>query len=290
MRATITAVFLLMCIAALSAEDQTGTIVFYREPHFGTGDFKPTLFCDGTDFARIENGTFFQINALVGLHKCTVESLQRPVIEVNVLAGKATYVHVKLLPGGIREHAGLANTTEDEYNKEKARLKPLKEWSRDTLRNAQPPEGTDSSESPSPREPLAKQTAATDKTDLPPTFDGDAGTQSERALRVFLTRRKSWLASGGFAPNPKVHAPAPPDFTKDFHKGCPKVEISDMQDRAEYAVTIDEIGLLDALTGPTNEPTFQVAVYSRSAGLLYAGGTSFLKNAVKDACNAIGAK
>lgn len=62
-----------------------------------------------------------------------------------------------------------------------------------------------------------------------------------------------------------------------------------MQGTADYAVTIDEIGLLDALT-TTGKPTFQVSVYSRSAGLLYTGGTSFLKNAVKDACNTIGAK
>jgi hypothetical protein len=94
---------------------------------------------------------------------------------------------------------------------------------------------------------------------------------------------------GGFNPNGTGNSRGP-DYFKDFHKGCPKVVITDLQGRADYAVTIDEIGLLDALTGPTNAPTFQLSVYSRSAGLLYAGGTSFLKNAVKDACNAIGAK
>ena len=31
-----------------------------------------------------------------------------------------------------------------------------------------------------------------------------------------------------------------------------------------------------------------VSVYSRGAGLLYTGGASFLGNALKDACNAIG--
>jgi len=199
------------------------------------------------------------------------------VIEVNVLAGKATYVHVKLLPS-IRDHAALANTSEDEYAKEKARLKPLKEWSRDTLRTAD----TAPIEAP-------KQAAAINKTSPPTTSDSDTGVLQRAMLRVFLTRRKAWLASGGFNPNPGTGGSQAPDFAKDFHKGCPKLEITDMQNTAEYAVTIDEIGLLDALTGPTNEPTFRVAVYSRSAGLLYTGGTSFLKNAVKDACNAIGA-
>jgi hypothetical protein len=277
-RAAITAAFLLTCFASLNAQEQTGTIVFYRERHFATGDFKPALFCDTTELARIENGTYFQVTAPAGLHTCTVESLKGPVIEVDELAAKATYVHVKLLPG-IRDHAALANTSEDEYTKEKARLKPLKEWSRDTLRTA----------SATPTE-VAKQAPATDKPAAPATSESDTGPPSMSVSRVFLTRRKSWLASGGFNPNLGTGDSHAPDFAKDFHRGCPKLEITDMQGAADYAVTIDEIGLLDALTGPANEPTFKVAVYSRSAGLLYTGGTSFLKNAVKDACNAIGAK
>jgi hypothetical protein len=277
MRAAMTAVLLLTCFASLNAQEQTGTIVFFREPHSATSDFKPAVFCDNSELARIENATYFRVTAPAGLHTCTAESLQRPVIEVNVLAGQAAYVHVKLLPG-FRNHAVLANTTESEYNKQEARLKPLKEWSRNTLRAARA----------TPNE-LTNQTAAVDTTP-PPTSDNDTGAEPESAFRVFLTRRKSWLASGGFTPNLNVPAPAPSDFTKDFHKGCPKVVITDLQDTADYAVTIDEIGLLDALSGPTKAPTFQVSVYSRSAGLLYTGGTSFLKNAVKDACNAIGAK
>lgn len=148
MRAAIAVGFVLTCLAALNAQEQTGTIVFYREPHFATGDFKPTVFCDGTEIARIGNGTYFQITAPAGPHTCTVESLHRPVVEVNVLAGQAAYVHVEIQPG-FTKHALLANTTESEYNKQTARLKPLKEWSRDTLRIAQSPENTDSADPPS---------------------------------------------------------------------------------------------------------------------------------------------
>lgn len=134
--------------------------------------------------------------------------------------------------------------------------------------------------------PDAKPPATADKSN-PATADSNA--EAKPVLRVFLTRRKFWLASGGFTPKHEVGNSQAPDFTKDFQKGCPKLVITDKQDTADYAVTIDEIGLLDALT-TTGKPNFQLAVYSRSAGLLYAGGTSFLKNAVKDACNAIGAR
>jgi hypothetical protein len=98
-----------------------------------TGEFKPLIFCDGEEVARIANGTYYELEAPPGLHKCTAESLQRPAaIEVNVIAGKSSYVHVKLLQGWT-DHAALANTTQDEYDKHKAKLKPLKEWSRAAL-------------------------------------------------------------------------------------------------------------------------------------------------------------
>jgi len=279
MRAAITVGFVLACLAALNAQEQTGTIVFFREPHAMTGDFKPTVFCDGEELAHIENGTSFEVIATAGSHTCTVESLQRPgAIEVNVITGKPAYVHVKLLQGW-KDHAALANIAESQYNKQKARLKPLKEWSRNTLRTT-----------PTAPIEIARQTAAIDETAPPATSDNDAGAPPKRALRVFLTRRKSWLASGGFTPNGRAGNSRGPDYSKDFHKRCPSMLITDRQDTADYAVTIDEIGLLDALTSSPDKPTFQVAVYSRSAGLLYTGGTSFLGNALKDACNAIAAQ
>ena len=70
---------------------------------------------------------------------------------------------------------------------------------------------------------------------------------------------------------------------KDFRKQCPKIIATDAQGEADYAVTTDQIGLFQP-----NALTFQVAVYSRNAGLVYMGGTNLLKNAIKDACNAIG--
>lgn len=288
MRAAIAAVFLLSCFASLSSQEQTGAIVFYREPHFAGSNAKPPwVFCDGMELARIQNGTYFKISAPEGPHNCTVESLQRPVIEINVLAGQVAYVHVEIQPG-FKNHAVIANTTESEYNKQEARLKPVKEWSRNALRPAQA-EGADSSEAPAAVQPSEPPSAA-DNTAPTVTSDRDAGAHPQHELRVFLTNRKSWLASGGFTMNGVKVRSIASDFTKDFHKGCPKLAIADMQDTADYAVTIDGIGTLDALTGPANQPTFKVAVYSRDAGLLYSGGTQLMRNAVKDACNAIGAK
>jgi hypothetical protein len=99
---------------------------------------------------------------------------------------------------------------------------------------------------------------------------------------VFLTHRKFWLASGGFNPNNQGKPDKSlPDYVKDFRKQCSKVTVTDTQARADYAVTIDE-------SFWSRSSFVQVAVYSRNAGLIYMGGTATLKNAIKDACNAIG--
>src|ERR1700732_2261223 len=133
-------------------------------------------------------------------------------MEVKKRAGKPAYVHVKLLQGW-KDHAALANTTESQYTKVAARLKPLKEWNRDALR------GT-----PTAPVEIAKQTAAIEEPAPPATSDNDAGAPPKR---VFLTRRKSWLASGGFNPGLRTGGSQAPDFYNDFHKRCPNLVITD---------------------------------------------------------------
>jgi hypothetical protein len=138
MRAAATAVFLLTCIAALNAQDRSGTIVFYREPHFaGSNSKPPTIFCDGAELAHIGNGSYFEVTAPAGLHTCEANSSRGRTIEVNVLSGVVVYVHVEMLPG-FSQRFGLANTTQNEYAKQKAKLKPVKEWSRNSLTPALP--------------------------------------------------------------------------------------------------------------------------------------------------------
>jgi hypothetical protein len=131
MRAILTVGLLLAGAVTLGAQEQTGTIMFYREARFARSQFSSFLFCDGVELARMEGGTYFQVTAPVGLHSCTVDSLQRPAIDVNVVSRETAYVHVEL-QNGIRNHAPLANTTNDEYVKKK-RLKPLRQWSRNVL-------------------------------------------------------------------------------------------------------------------------------------------------------------
>jgi len=127
-----TALVLALVLASypLLAQDQ-GTIIFFREPQAMTGYYKPTLFCDRKELAQIENGTYFQVTAPTGPHTCAVESSDQS-IDLNVVTGETIYVHVKKLPT-FKDRVVLLSTTEDEYNKQKKRLKPVREWSHDSL-------------------------------------------------------------------------------------------------------------------------------------------------------------
>jgi len=131
MRIFLIAALTLACVSTLTAQDQSGSIVFYREPHSMTGYFKPTLYCDRQELAQIENGTYFEVTAPAGTHTCSAQSLENP-IDVNVTAGGTTYVHVKLLQGW-HDRAELVFTSGDEYAKEQRRLKALREWDRNSL-------------------------------------------------------------------------------------------------------------------------------------------------------------
>lgn len=194
MRIAVIAAFLLTCLAVSNAQEQAGTVIFYREPHAMTGDFKPAVYCDGEELARIENGTSFEVTATAGVHRCTAESPQQPgAIEVSVVAGKTVYVHVNLKQGWTR-HAVLANTTEDEYENQKSRLKPVKEWSRNTISEGLAESGTEtvptketSSKPPKDKQDLAESRTGTvpaKQTGGKPPKDKHAGRFGDLAVSV----------------------------------------------------------------------------------------------------------
>ena len=108
-----------------------GTIIFYRGRRHDGGLLQAAAFCDRKQLAQIENGTYFQVTAPTGQHTCAVQSSDQS-IDINVVVGETIYVHIKKLPS-FKDRVVLLRTTEDEYNKQKKRLKPVREWSHDSL-------------------------------------------------------------------------------------------------------------------------------------------------------------
>jgi len=115
----------------------------------------------------------------------------------------------------------------------------------------------------------------------------NAGAQAKSELRVFLTDRKSWQASGGLARSTPTGAaseqgelpPAKDEFLKAFREHCPAVKVTMRLEKADYVVTLDQ--------STWHSPPYRVAVFSREGDVTHSGATQLLGNAVKEACNAI---
>lgn len=117
-----------------------------------------------------------------------------------------------------------------------------------------------------------------------------AESQPGQSLWIFLTDPKSREAAGGFgqesgaaagAHRSVVHPPKT-EFVKAFREHCPTVVVTMQPDKADYLVTLDH--------STWHSPPYRVVVLSREGHVIYSGGTQLLRNAVKDACEALAAR
>jgi TonB family protein len=115
-----TAILVLLCAwcANASAQEPTGKIIFYREAHFRDYDYKPLLYCDGFELARMVNGSYVELAALPGRHQCVVESDIPPMTTIEVAAGNVTYQKIEITPT-LKRHAFITASDEAEYARQK---------------------------------------------------------------------------------------------------------------------------------------------------------------------------
>jgi TonB family protein len=105
------------------AQTQTGKIIFYRESHLRNYDYRPPVFCDGIELARIVNGSSLDVDAEPGRHSCVAESADGPATTIDIVPGNVAYLRMDITPT-VKRHAFLITTTEEEYRRQK-KLTPL---------------------------------------------------------------------------------------------------------------------------------------------------------------------
>jgi TonB family protein len=154
-KARIPFLILFVLCATVAAQDQTGKIVFYRESHFRSGDYKPPIFCDGVELGMIVNGGYLEVMAPAGHHVCVTELAQSPPTTIDIVPGEVVYLRVDITPT-IKRQAFLVTTSEAEYRKQKK----LKLMATTQLSSTRPAE-------PSTQMPPAAQTNAQDLPGLP---------------------------------------------------------------------------------------------------------------------------
>jgi hypothetical protein len=117
-----------------------------------------------------------------------------------------------------------------------------------------------------------------------------AVVSSDGKIRVFVTDSQSWEVRGGWgAANGSGGGseaggarPQTAEIIKTFTERCPEVIVTNKQDLANYAVTLDHEGG-KGLVRKDNK----VAVFRRDGDAILSKSTRELGNSVKDACAAI---
>jgi len=117
-----------------------------------------------------------------------------------------------------------------------------------------------------------------------------AVVSSDGKIRVFVTDSQSWEVRGGWgAANGSGGGseaggarPQTAEIIKTFTERCPEVIVTNKQDVANYAVTLDHEGG-KGLVRKDNK----VAVFRRDGDAILSKSTRELGNSVKDACAAI---
>lgn len=121
MRASLVIALVLTSLAALNAQEQTGTIVFYREKHFINYQYTFSLFCDGAELTPMVNGSSLRVTAAVGKHHCVAQSLQRTPTEIEVTPGSVVYLRMYTDPAK-KPSALLLSSTLKEFMKHRHKL------------------------------------------------------------------------------------------------------------------------------------------------------------------------
>jgi len=109
-------------------------------------------------------------------------------------------------------------------------------------------------------------------------------------IRVFVTDSQSWEVRGGWGASNGSGGgateggarPQTAETIKTFSERCPQVTVTNKQNMANYAVTLDHEGGKGALRKDN-----KVAVFRRNGDSILSKSTRELGNAVKDACAAI---
>jgi uncharacterized protein DUF2846 len=103
------------------------TIVFFREHHFAGSALKPSIYVDGKEADRLENGRWFSVHAEPGKHELQSSAKNQPATVIETKAGETTYVQMVIVTGNWRGGGRLMQVDSADAQKVIAKLKPLHE-------------------------------------------------------------------------------------------------------------------------------------------------------------------
>ena len=109
------------------------TVYVYRYKQWAGKALSPSVYCDGTELARMENGRYFVVTLAPGKHVFRSNDKQSG-IDVDLKSGQKYYIRVELATGFWKGHGRVISVEPDQGSYEIKKLKPL---DKDKVKDAQ---------------------------------------------------------------------------------------------------------------------------------------------------------
>jgi hypothetical protein len=116
-----------MCLplgASAQEKAATANVYFYRYKQFQGSALKPSIYCDGKELLRMQNGRFFEAELPAGDHTCYANDKQAGVA-MTFEAGKDYYFQTELQVGFWKGHFRLEMVMPEQGKYDIGKLKPL---------------------------------------------------------------------------------------------------------------------------------------------------------------------
>lgn len=107
-----------------AAPNSQATVYVYRYKQFVGSALSPSVYCDETELARMENGRFFVVKLAPGKHVFRSNDKQAGV-DVELKPGQEYYIRVELATGMMKGHGRLVAVAAEQGSYEIKKLKPL---------------------------------------------------------------------------------------------------------------------------------------------------------------------
>lgn len=113
--------------AAKTSDEGKATVYIYRKKKLIGSALEPSVFCDGVELARMDNGRFFIVKLDPGTHlfHMTDRADKYKRIEIKMGPGEKYYFRIGLEPGMWKGHGTIVQVDEEEATAEIKKLKPL---------------------------------------------------------------------------------------------------------------------------------------------------------------------
>jgi hypothetical protein len=116
-----------LAAACLPVLAQNGTVVIYRQGKYVGSALKPSIYVDGSQVARLNNGRYVSLQLAPGKHNLESSMKKAAPLEIDVKPNETLYLEMVILTRTWRGGGRLIPVGEDEAKTALLKLKPVDE-------------------------------------------------------------------------------------------------------------------------------------------------------------------